>query len=111
MHSSPVGTEFELPELASRWRRADAGEAGVFVQQNVAIEVPSQTFIFGRVENADEAMAARDIEERAGNGDGKRNGVDGTNIGDDVDSTRVEVAQLAEQSQRMYYNRRLNSKL
>ena len=56
-------------------------------------------------------MGARYIDERAGNGDGKRNsGVNGTISGNDVDSTRVEAAQLAGQSQRVHYNRRLREK-
>ena len=41
------------------------------------VEVPGQMFAFGLFESRDEGMVARDAEQRAGNGNGDRNGGDG----------------------------------
>ena len=55
-------------------------------------------------------MAARDVEQRAVNSDGNRNGGDGdvgdTTSGGNVNSSRVEAALLAAESQYMRYSRR-----
>ena len=55
-------------------------------------------------------MAARELEERAGNGEGDRNGsdgdVDGTTNGGSVNSIRVEAARLATENQHICYSRR-----
>ena len=80
--------------------------------------MPSQTFAFGQVEGAEEAIAtnverageaiAPNVGERAGNGGGDQDGGDkgGTTSGGSVDSVQVNSALLAVKSQYMRQNRR-----
>ena len=52
----------------------------------------------------------RELEEKAGNGEGDRNrgngDVDGTTSGSSVDSIRIEASQLATKSHHIHYSRR-----
>jgi len=110
---SPETHETATPKLPSRWKRVSAGDGDVYVPQNapvVAIETANRIFAFGEVESGDEPIAASVEGERAGDGDGGRNGdvgdVDGTTSGGDADSMRVEAVLLAAESQYTRYSSR-----
>ena len=79
--NSPNGHKITTPRSACRWRRVSIDVINIYIPLNVPILVPSQKFIFGQVEGGDEHMAARELEERAGNVEGDQNESDG-----DVDS-------------------------
>jgi len=110
---SPNAREIATPKPTIRWKKVSAGGIDVYVPQNAPIETASRIFVFGRPESGDEAIAPSLEGERAGDGDGDGNGgdgddgdADGTTSGDGVDSTRVNAAQLATDSQHMRQSRR-----
>ena len=108
--NSPNGHKIATPRSACRWRRVSIDVINIYVPLNAPIVVPSRKFIFGQVEGGDEHMAARELEERAGNGEGDQNesdgDVDGTTNGGSVNSIRVEAARLATENQHIRYSRR-----
>jgi len=106
MQDSPNAREIATPKPTIRWKKVSAGGIDIYVPQNAPIEATSRIFVFGRVESEDEAIAPSLEGERAGDGDGDGNGgdgddgdADGTTSSDGVDSTRVNAAQLATDSQ------------
>ena len=85
----------------------------MYVPWNVPIEVLGRALAFEEVESRDKVFVPIIEGERAGNGNGNRDGddkwsgdVDGMTSGDDVDSTRVNAVQLAGEGQRMHYSQR-----
>ena len=83
----------------------------MYVLLNAPIEAlgpASQTFAFGEVESQVEAFAPNVEDERAGDGDGDRDGniggMDGTTSGGGIHSKRVEAALLAAKSQHVCYS-------
>ena len=85
MKNSPETLEIEMSKLAVRWKWVSIGDIDVYVLLNAPIEVlgpASRTFAFGEVESQVEAFAPNVEDERAGNGDGDRDGdvggMDGT---------------------------------
>ena len=101
--NSPNTRKTATPELTSHCKRVSAGGIIVYIPLNAPIDDSSRMFVFGRVEGGEEAIAPKVIDETAGNGDGDRNGgggaVNGTTSSGNVDSTRVEAALLATDSQ------------
>ena len=106
MQNSPNGRKIWS---TCRWRRVSIVVINIYVLLNVPVAVPSQKFVFGQVECRDERMA-RELEEKAGDGEGDRNGgngdVDGTTSGSSVNSIRVEASRLATKSHHIRYSRR-----
>ena len=105
--------EIESSKHSYQWREVSIDYINAHVPWNTPIKVlrtASRTFAFGQVESAGEAAAARDSEQRVGNGDGDRDGDDGDvddmTSGGSVDSIQVEAAWLATESQHMRYSRR-----
>jgi len=106
---SPGTRETTTPKRPRRWKRVSAGDIDVYVPSNAPIEVlgtASRRIVFGRVESGGKAIAPSVESETAGDGDGDGYGDDGdvgdvddTTSGDGVDSTRVNAAQLATESQ------------
>jgi len=101
--NSPNGRDIATPKLPGRWRRVSTGDGDVYAPWNTpvaAIETASRIIVFGRAESGDEAIAPSvDGETAGGRGDGRDGDADGTTSGDGVDSTRVNAAQLATESQ------------
>ena len=104
--NSPNGRDIATPEVPSRWRKVSIGGGDVYVPCNApvaAIETTSRWIVFGRVESGVEAIAPSVKGERAGDGDGDRyegdGDVDGTTSSGHIDSSRVEEALLATESQ------------
>jgi len=111
--NSPNGRDIATPKLTVRWRKVSVDGSDVYVPRNAPIDTTNRRIVFGRVESGVEAIAPNVEGERAGDGDGDGNGgdgddgdADGTTSGDGVDSTRVNAAQLATDSQHMRQSRR-----
>ena len=101
--NSPHTHEIATPEPTIRWKRVSVNDTNVYLPQNTPIDRTGRIFIFGRAESAGEAMVARIVDETTGNGVDNRNGGDGdvngmTSSGN-IDSTQVEAALLATDSQ------------
>ena len=117
---SPYTLENETPEPIRRWRKVSVEDTDVYLPWDVPVEVPSRTFAFGQVEDADQAIApnlerageaiAPNVGETAHNGNGDGDGddgdMDGATSSGDVNSNRVEEALLAVESQYMRQGRR-----
>ncbi|KIM58353.1 hypothetical protein SCLCIDRAFT_28137, partial [Scleroderma citrinum Foug A] len=116
LRNSPYTDEIVTPKPADRWKRVSADDTHVYLPWNAPVEVLSRAFEFGEVESAGKAIAPIVEGERAGDGDGGRNGGDGdderdgdgdgTTSGGSVDSTRVNEALLAGKSQHTRQTRR-----
>jgi len=110
MQDSPNGREIVMPKRILRWRRVSEGSVDMYVPLNTPIAVPTRQIVFGRVESRGEAKTTSVEGERAGEGDGRRNGGDGdvgdTTSGGDANSMRVKAALLATKSQYTRYSRR-----
>jgi len=114
---SPNAIEIATPKRARRWKRVSIGDGDVYAPWNTpvaAIETANRIFTFGEVESGDERVATSVESERAGDGDGDGYGddgddgnEDGTASSGDVDSKRVEAAQLAIDSQLEHQSRRI----
>jgi len=102
---SPETREIATPELPRQRRKVSIDGGDVYVPINAPIEVPRRRIVFGRAESGDEAIAPSVEGERAGDSDGDCNGGDGdgddAESGGNVDSRRVEGAQLSTGSQRV----------
>ena len=115
--NSPNGRDIATPKPTSRWKKVSVGDGDVYVPSNAPIEVlgtANRRIVFGRAESGDEAIAPSLKGERAGNGDGDGYGgdggdgdVDGTTSSGHIDSSRVEEALLAAESQHTRYSSRL----
>ena len=91
----------------------------VYLLWNAPVEALGQMFAFGEAVSGDEAIVPSVEGEKAGDGNGDRNGSDGDDGGNgDVDSTmssggihstQVNVALLAEESQPMRQTQRTRS--
>jgi len=94
-----------MPELPRQRRKVSIDGGDVYVPINAPIKVPRRRIVFGRAESGDEAIAPSVEGERAGDSDGDCNGGDGdgddAESGGNVDSRRVEGAQLSTGSQRV----------
>ncbi|KIM55812.1 hypothetical protein SCLCIDRAFT_30073 [Scleroderma citrinum Foug A] len=112
--NSPTTPKNTMPKPADQWRKVSAEEINVYVPWDVPVEALGQTFEFGQVEGGDEAIAPRNVEETAEDGNGNQNGdggddggdgsVDGTTSGGGVHSTQVKTALLTTESQHMRQN-------
>jgi len=101
--NSPHTRKNATPKYIYRWKRVSVGDGDVYVPQNTPIDTASRNFVFGRVEGGVEAIAPKVVDETTGDGDGRWNGgdgdVNGTTSSGNVDSTQVEAALLATDSQ------------
>ena len=108
--NSPYMTKIAMLKSTCQWKRVGVGDINVCLRWNAPVEVSGQTFAFGEVESGDEAIVPVVEGETACNGDGDSSGDDGdvdmdsTTSGSNVDSIRVEVAQLAGESQHVCYS-------
>ena len=68
----PHTPENGTPKHSYQWRKVSIDDADVYTPLNMPIDTPSQIFIFGQVEGGDKVMVARDVKQRAGNGNGDR---------------------------------------
>ena len=109
--NSPNANEIATPERTYRWRKVSADGIDVYIPWNAPITIPRRKIVFGRAESGGEAIAPSIESERAGDGDGGRNGGDGdvgdTTSGGDIDSKRVETTLLATGSQHMRQSQRM----
>jgi len=100
---SPHGRKIATPKCTYQWKRVSVGDGDVYLLQNTPIDRTGRIFVFGQAESAGEAVVARVVDETAGDGNGRRNGgdgdVNGTTSSGNVDSTQVEAALLATDSQ------------
>ena len=78
----------------------------MYVLWNAPVEALGQIFAFGQVESAGEVMAARDIDEGAGNSDGDDGDGDGTTSGSNVHSKQVKAVLLTAETQHTHQSRR-----
>ena len=109
-------TEIATPKHAICWKRVSDGDGDVYAPWHAPVKTLGRTLAFGEVESAEKAIAPSVEGERAGDGDGGRNGddrdggqdgdVDGATSGSSIDSNRVNAALLAGDSQHMHYSRR-----
>ena len=118
--NSPKGREIVTPKSIGRWRNVSVEDVDVYLPWDAPVEVPSRTFAFGQVEDADQAIApnlerageaiAPNMGETARDGDGDGDGddgdMDGATSSGDVDLNRVEEALLAVESQYVHQDRR-----
>ena len=108
----PEMAKIAMPKHTRRWRKVSADSINIYIPPNVPIVVPSRNIFFGQVEGGDEVVMARNVEERAGNGNGvgnrdKRSGdMDITTSSGSADSKQVKAALLAAGSQYTCYRSR-----
>jgi len=108
---SPETHETATPKPTRRWRKVSVDGGDVYVPWNAPVEVlgtANRRIVFGRVERGDEAIAPSvEGETAGGRGDGRDGDANGMTSGGDADSTRVEAALLAAESQHTRYSSRL----
>ena len=115
VQNPPYATKIATSKRARQWRKISIDNGDMYVLLDVPIETSSQYFVFGWLEGRDEAIAPRNIEEMAEDGDADRNGgdrgdkgdgdVDGTTSSGSIHSMRVKTVLLAEESQHMHQTR------
>ena len=106
--NSPIGPKNGMLKRSTQWRKVSRGDVDVYVPWDAPVEVPSRTFVFGRLEKAGEAIgpsvesgdeAIAPNIEMAEDGNGNRSGDgddrDGMASSGNVDSMRVGGVQLA----------------
>ena len=82
-----------------------------YVPRNAPIKVPSRTVALGQVDSRDELTAATLEDKTAGDSSGEQSDMGGTTNGSNTNSTRVDAALLAVESQHMRYDRALRRSL
>ena len=88
--NSPDSREITMPDHSCRWRKVSVDGVDVYVPRNVPVEVSktaNRTFAFGEVECRGEAIAPSVEGERAGDGDGRRDG------GEQINARNISRAQ------------------
>ncbi|KIM55534.1 hypothetical protein SCLCIDRAFT_30320 [Scleroderma citrinum Foug A] len=105
MQNSPIRAQIAMPEPTYHWSRVSVDNIDVYVPPNALIETASRNLVFGQVEGGEELIAVRNVKERAGSGDGDRNGGN-TTSSSKVDLSQVEAVLQAGETQWMHYRQR-----
>ena len=108
--NSPETQDIATAKPIGQWRKVSAGDREVYVLWNASIEASGQTFEFRQFESIEEAIVPKVEGKGAVSGDGDRDGDDdgegGTTSNGHADSSRVEEALLAGDSQYKCQGRR-----
>ena len=110
---SPIKPNIATSKCAYQWRKVSAGDSNVYILWNMPIEALGRTLAFGEVKSGVKVIVPNIEGERAGDGDGNRDGdvggMDGTMSGISMDSIQVNEVLLAVGSQHTHQTQRLQN--